>query len=183
MNNGNPWKKLSSKIVYQNPWITVHEDAVIRPDGGKGTYGFVESKDSVIVVAINEKQKVYLVRGYSYPTSEWSWQLPGGGGEGEKAIAASQRELAEETGITASKWTFLGKTRVCDGLMTERMTTFLAQDLSHGTRPASDDAGVVAQGGFFSFDQINEMIRAGDIDDGQSITALFLARSWLERQQ
>lgn len=182
MTNDNPWKTLSSKTVYQNPWIRVREDAVVRPDGTEGIYGVMESKDSVMVVVLNDKSEVYLIRTFSYPVSEWSWELPGGGGEGEEAEAASKRELIEETGITAESWTFLGKTRVCNGLMTERMTVFLAQDLSFGEKVASDDADLVSEGKFVSLDAIDGMIQAGEIDDGQTMTALFLFQRWLKHQ-
>lgn len=181
MNNDNPWKTLSSKIVYQNPWIKVREDAVLRPDGSEGIYGLMESKDSVMVVVLNEKNEVFLIRTFSYPVSSWSWELPGGGGEGEEAEIASKRELAEETGITADKWTFLGKTRVCNGLMTERMTVFLAQDLSFGDKTDSDDKDVISHGKFVSFKEIDAMIESGEIDDGQSMTGLFLAQRFLEK--
>lgn len=176
----NPWKTLASKTVYKNPWIRVREDSVVRPDGTKGIYGVMESKDSVMVVVLNEKNEVYLIRTFSYPTSSWSWELPGGGGEGEKAEAASKRELAEETGIIAKDWTFLGKTRVCNGLMTERMTIFLAQDLSFGKKVDSDDKHLISDGKFVSFHEIDTMIERGEIDDGQSMTGLFLAQRWLK---
>jgi len=172
---------LSSKVVYENPWIRIHEDAVVRPDGSQGIYGYMELRDSVIIVVLNDEGEIYLVRGFSYPVRSWSWQLPGGGGDGEEAEAASKRELAEETGIVSNKWTFLGKVRVCDGLMTERMSVYLAQELSFAEKPDSDDADVVGQGQFFSPEVIDKMVDAGEIDDGQTITALFLARNFLRQ--
>lgn len=179
MNDNNPWKTLSSKTVYQNPWIKVREDSVVRPDGSEGIYGVMESKDSVMIVVLNDSNEVFLIRTFSYPVSSWSWELPGGGGEGEDAETASKRELAEETGITANKWTSLGKMRVCNGLMTERMTVFLAQDLSFGDKLDSDDKDLISHGKFVSFDEIDQMIDNGEIDDGQTMTGLFLAQRFL----
>lgn len=181
MNNDNPWKTLSSKIVYQNPWIKIREDSVIKPDGDKGIYGLLESKDSVIVVVLNENNEVFLIRAFSYPASSWNWELPGGGGDDEDPEIASRRELAEETGILANKWTLLGKARVCTGLMTEEMTVFLAQDLSFGDKIDSDDKDLISHGKFFSFDKINKMIDTGGINDGQTMTGLFLAQRQLHR--
>lgn len=179
MNNDNPFKTLSSKIVYENPWIKIREDKIIRSDGSEGIYGLMESKDSVMIVVLNDQDEVYVIRTFSYPVSSWSWELPGGGGEGEDAEVASKRELAEETGIVANTWTNLGKTRVCNGLMTEKMTVFLAEDLAFGEKAASDDEDLITNGKFVSFEEIDEMIGRGDIDDGQSITGLFLAQRYL----
>ena len=179
MNDQNPWTLLSSSVKYENKWMTVHEDQVLTPEGDEGIYGYVESKDSVMIVVLNPENEFYLIRTFSYPTKSWSWELPGGGGEGEDALLASQRELIEETGISANTWHKLGSTRVCNGLMTERLTTYLATDISFGERPASDDTGLIESGHFFTMDQIHQMIEDGEIDDGQSLTGLYLAERWL----
>lgn len=182
MKDTNPWKTLSSKTVYQNPWMRVREDIVVRPDGSDGIYGVMESKDSVIVVVLNEDNDVYLIRSFNYPVSTWSWGLPGGGGDDEEPEVASKRELAEETGIIANRWTFLGKTRVSSGLMTEKMAVYLAQDLSFGERLAADDTELINDAKFVSFDEIDRMIAENEIDDAQTVTGLYLALRWLDRQ-
>lgn len=182
MNTENPFKTQSSKVVYENPWIRIHEDAIVRPDGSEGIYGYLESKDSVQIVAVNESQEIYLVKAFRYPSKTWGWELPGGGGEGEDIVVASQRELAEETGLTASKWTPLGSPLVCNGLMTERQAVLLAEDLTFGERIDSDDKYLVTDGKFASLDEIDRMIDAGEIDDGMTMTALFLAGRHFAKQ-
>ena len=142
----------------------------------------MESRDSVVIAVLNENNEVYLIRSFNYPVSTWSWGLPGGGGDDEHPEVASKRELAEETGITARTWTFLGKTRVSSGLMTEKMAVFLAQDLSYGDRLEADDKDLISEGKFFSFEEIDQMIERGDIDDAQTITGLYLTLRWLNRQ-
>lgn len=179
----NPFKTLSSKIVYKNPWIRVREDAIIRPDGSESIYSVVESKDSVIVGALNDKNELFLIYSFSYPAQSWQWELPGGGGDDEHRLVASKRELAEETGIIANDWVELPSTRVCDGFMTERTATLLARGLSFGPKPVADDHGVIADGRFFSFDQIHKMVEEGQIDEGQTITALYLIEHWLKNNQ
>lgn len=183
MNETNPFKLLGSKIVYQNHWMKVREDSVIRPDGSKGIYGVMESRDSVMIVVLNEAREVYILQTFSYPASAWNWELPGGGTEDEAAEQAARRELVEEAGMTAQSWTQLGNTRVCNGLMSERKTTFLAQDLSFGEKVDSGDKELIREGKFVSFAEIGDMVKRGEIDDGQSLTALYLAQQWLATQQ
>ena len=180
MRTDNPWKIIDTKIKYQNPWIRVREDKVITPTGSEGIYGVMESNDSVMIAVINDKKELYLIRTFSYPAQSWNWELPGGGGDGEDAILASKRELEEETSILAHTWEKLGTTRVCNGLMTEKMTAYLARDLSFdGTKEAADEQ--IDEGKFFSMSDIDAMVARGDINDGQSITGIHLAQKWLEK--
>jgi 8-oxo-dGTP pyrophosphatase MutT (NUDIX family) len=182
MTNPHPYKTIASKIVYKNPWIRVREDTIIKPDGKQGIYGVMESNDSVMVVVLNDKKEIYLINAYSYPDQSWNWELPGGGGDGEDAIAASKRELMEETGIAAEDWTLLGKTRVCNGLMTERQSTYLARNLSMTDKKDAADEAIVSHGKFYSLPAIHKMIRQAKINDGQSLAGLYLAEQWLNRQ-
>lgn len=182
MSDSSPWKILSSQTVYQNPWIEIQEDTVITPTGKKGIYGFMHSNDSVIIAVLNDAHELYVVRGFSYPVSAWNWQLPGGGGDKEDAAIASKRELEEETGIRAETWEKLGTTRVCDGLMTERMTTYVACDISFtGEKETSNEK--IDGGKFVSMSEVDAMVERGEINDGQSITAIYLVQKWLAKQE
>lgn len=124
MNEAPSKTKVSSKIVYQNPWITVREDQTRDLAGNLGVYSYMESRDSCMIVAVDDKERIYLVRGFRYPSQSFGWELPGGGGDGEDLLTASQRELEEETGIIAQSWNKLGEAYVCNGLMTERRCTW-----------------------------------------------------------
>ena len=107
----NPWTTISSEVKYENPWIKLKEDKVITPAGTEGIYGVVSFKNKAIgIVPVDENGNVYLVGQWRYPLEAYSWEIPEGGGpEGEKPLETAKRELKEETGLMASKWTLLGK--------------------------------------------------------------------------
>jgi len=176
-----PYSTHDSMIVYQTPWINIHEDKVTLPNGEPGTYSYMESKDSVMIAALDDEDRVYLVKGFCYPSKTWGWELPGGGGEGEELIEASKRELREETGIIAKSWRLLGKTLVCDGLMTEWMATCVAYDIKIDERLMTDEESF-SDKGFFTFDQIDQMVTNGEINDGQTMTGLYLLEKWVSKR-
>lgn len=182
MRSDNPWKVTSSKIMYQNRWMRIREDQVVTPTGSDGIYALLESNDSVMIAVLNDKNELYLVRTFSYPAASWNWELPGGNSDGEDIAAASKRELEEETGIVAKTWKQLGKMRVCNGFMTERMATYLATDLSFtGEEEVADEQ--IDEARFFPMDEVDAMIERGEINDGQSITGIHLVQKWLERNK
>ena len=105
----NPWQRRGSRLVYSNQWITVREDDVITPGGTPGIYGVVETRIATGVVALTEKNEIYLVGQYRYPVDEYSWEIPEGGSErDEDPMVTAKRELREETGLEAEFWEQLG---------------------------------------------------------------------------
>jgi 8-oxo-dGTP pyrophosphatase MutT (NUDIX family) len=128
-----PWKCLESRVVYANPWITVREDRVIRPDGRPGIYGVVECQPAVGVVALTPDGQVYVVGQHRYALDVYSWEIVTGYCEpGEDVLAAAQRELREETGVTAALWTSLGCCHISNSVTDQVGHLFLAQGLERG---------------------------------------------------
>jgi 8-oxo-dGTP pyrophosphatase MutT (NUDIX family) len=128
-----PWKTLSSKQVYDNPWIAVREDQVIRPDGEPGIYGVVHYKNIAVGVLPIEDDHVYLVGQYRYPLEQYSWEIPEGGcPEGAEPLRAAQRELREETGLEAKHWRMLGEAHLSNSVADEYAVWFLATELVPG---------------------------------------------------
>jgi 8-oxo-dGTP pyrophosphatase MutT (NUDIX family) len=128
-----PWKILGSRAVYENPWISVREDQVVRPDGDPGIYGVVHYKNVAVGVLAVEGDYLYLVGQYRYPLGTYSWEIPEGGcPEGEEPLEAARRELLEETGLTAAGWRLLGETHLSNSVSDEYGVWFLATGLEAG---------------------------------------------------
>ena len=128
-----PWRVKGSRVVYENPWISVREDEVVQPDGEPGIYGVVHYKNIAVGVLAVEEDHVYLVGQYRYPLDMYSWEIPEGGcPEDENPLNAARRELAEETGLEAKSWEQLGEAYLSNSVADEYAVWFLATDLVTG---------------------------------------------------
>jgi 8-oxo-dGTP pyrophosphatase MutT (NUDIX family) len=128
-----PWQTIASKQVYDNPWIAVREDQVIRPDGEAGIYGVVHLKNIAVGILPIEEDHIYLVGQYRYPLERYSWEIPEGGcPKGEEPLRAAQRELREETGLEARRWRMLGEAYLSNSVTDEYAVWFLATGLVPG---------------------------------------------------
>lgn len=132
--NHNPWQVLSTEVKYHNPWISVREDQVMNPGGGQGIYGVVTMKNKALgIVPVDAEGNTWLVGQYRYPLSEYSWEIPMGGGPVELDILESaQRELKEETGLLARRWTNIARLHTSNSVTDEEGFVFLAEELEHG---------------------------------------------------
>jgi len=171
LKQANPWTTKSSRIAYQNRWIRVREDQVIRPDGRPGIYGVVEVPPSVGIVAINQKDHVVLVGQWRYTLNRYLWEIPRGGSDGDPDLmAVAQRELAEEAGVEAEYWQSLGTVDVCTGVTTDVQYLFLA----NGLRPAEarHDAEEQIDVAWHPFEHVVEMVMVGQITEVCSVAAI-----------
>jgi len=176
----NPWRKLSSQAIYDNDWIGVREDRVVRPDGADGIYGVVHFKNKAVgVLAFEEDDTLYLVGQYRYPLDLYSWEIPEGGcPEGEDPLAAAQRELEEETGLRAGVWTKLGEAHLSNSVTDEHAVWFLATQLTQGERrPDGTERLEVRR---VKFDEALRMALTGELTDALSLLAIL--RYHAERQ-
>jgi 8-oxo-dGTP pyrophosphatase MutT (NUDIX family) len=168
--------------VYENRWIRVREDDVIGP-GGAGIYGVVEMRHpAVFVVALDPDDRVLLVSLYRYATSRSSLEVPAGGSDGDDALLAAQRELAEETGYAASEWNHIGRMDALNGLADAPEHVFLAR----GLHRVADAAHTQHEEGidgvrWVPFTEVLSLIAAGEITDGETIAALAFAGIQLGR--
>lgn len=176
----NPWKKLGSKFVHQNPFFSVREDKVLRPDGEEDIYRVIEKSPSVFIVSITKKREVYLIGQYRYTTNVYSLEVPAGGSDGQRPLTAAKRELQEETGLIAKKWTKLGVIQCSNGSSNHLGHIFLAEDL-HATGSNRMQEDGIDKLKVVSFDKVLKMIADGKITDAMSITPILMAELWLRK--
>lgn len=136
----NTWKTLSGEEKYNNRWITVTEYKVINPAGKSGIYGKVHFKNKAIgIIPIDDQGNTWLVGQFRYALNEYSWEIPEGGGPlGTDPLESARRELKEEAGITARKWTFLTRLHTSNSVTDEEGLLFLAEDLDYGENELED---------------------------------------------
>jgi 8-oxo-dGTP pyrophosphatase MutT (NUDIX family) len=178
----NPWKKVSSRIAYQSPWLTVREDAVITPGGKDALYSVVESKPGVLVIALNDQNEMYLIESFRYPLQAWRWEIPGGGIDaGTTPLSAAQNELAEELGLKAQTWTQLGDMYPSNnGPLNDHNYVFVAQQLQETTKH-HETGEAIREPQVFPIQDVFKMVTNGELTDGQSLGALLHLKLWLER--
>jgi 8-oxo-dGTP pyrophosphatase MutT (NUDIX family) len=168
----NPWTRRSRRLAYQNPWIWLYEDQVLRPDGQPGIYGVVHFRNRAIgVVALDDRGHVLLVGQFRYLVGQYSWEIPEGGGPlDEEPLAAAQRELREETGFAARQWREVLRAHLSNSVTDEEAICFLATDLEAGV--AQPEGTEQLQLRWVPFEQALRMTCDGQITDALSVLGL-----------
>ena len=168
----NPWTKLSSRAVYDNPWISVREDRVLRPDGQPGIYGVVHFKNRAVgVLPVNAAGAILLVGQYRYPLDLYSWEIPEGGGpEDEDPRETARRELREESGLSAEGLELIATTHLSNSVSDEIGYVFRATGLTLG--PSEPEGSERIETRWFAWDDAWRMLRAGEITDSLTVIAL-----------
>ncbi len=169
------WRTLSSRTAYENPWIRVREDAVIRPDGEPGIYGVVEVRSpAVFVVPVTAEGEIVLVEVDRYAIGRRSWEVPAGGADGQDPAEAAARELREETGLAATDWRDLGEVFSLNGVSDAPGRVFLARGLAQIGGAEAEVEGITAMR-TVSVVELAEMIARDEITDNESLGALLKA--------
>lgn len=177
----NPWQTLSEISVYDNPWIQVTHREVINPSGGNGIYGLVHYKNVAIgIVPLDEAGYTWLVGQYRYPLEQYSWEIPEGGGPlGAPVLESAQRELLEETGIRASRWTPLLEMHLSNSVTDEFAVAYIAQELEFGLAEPEETEQLQVRR--LPFAAALDMVLQGEITDALSVAALLKTNEWLRR--
>jgi ADP-ribose diphosphatase len=168
----NPWTVQSRATVYENEWVRVDHHEVLGPSGGPGIYGTVHFKQQATgVVPIDESGNVILVGQYRFPLRAYSWEIPEGGGAHEvPALESAQRELGEECGVAALRWTEILSMDLSNSVSDERSTVFLAWELSEThAQPDETEKLQIARVPFW---EAIDRVKRGEIRDAISVAAL-----------
>lgn len=171
----NPWETLSTKTHYENPWIKVEEHQVINPAGNPGIYGKVSFKNQAVgIIASDRAGSIRLVGQFRYPLNQYSWEIPEGGSpHGEDILVSAKRELREETGLTAGRWSELMRLHLSNSVSDEEAIIFLAQDLTEGEALPDDTEDLAIRN--IPFNEALQMVMAGEITDSMSVAAILKA--------
>ena len=171
------WKRLNSRIVFDNPWMTVFEDRVVNPGGGENDYGHVHFKNrAVAILPLDDDGNTWLVGQQRYTLGAYSWELPmGGAPQDETPLAAAKRELKEETGLTAGSWSQLMFLHTTNSITDEEGFVFVARDIEEGEPDFDEDEDIEIRK--LPLVEAVDMARSGEITDAISVAALLRIES------
>jgi ADP-ribose pyrophosphatase len=174
-----PFETIRSETAYRGRAFSVRSEHLRLPDGRETRLDIVDHVGSIVILPVDADGNVLFVRQYRHPTGKDLLELPAGTLEpGEQPDACAQRELREETGMSAEIMEPLGGFFLAPGYSTEFMHVFLARGLRHNPLQADSDE-------FLSVERIplSQVLSAGLADllpDAKSLAALMLARDRLE---
>ncbi len=179
----NPWITHKSEKVYDSPWIALTKHDVTNPNGHPGTYSVIHFQNLAIgVIVLDEQLNTWLVGQWRYPLEKYTWEIPEGGGKiGVDPLISAQRELLEETGITAKKWTQILEMHLSNSASDEHCLIYLAQDLAFGeSMPEEDEALEVVK---IPFDEFYQRVESGEITDSLTVAAALKIKIMLQEKK
>ena len=175
----NPWTILAEKHIYENPWMKVTEFDVINPKGGKGIYGKVHFKNiGTGILALDAQLNTYLVGQFRFTLNQYSWEIPEGGSQiGEDPLETAKRELLEETGLVAHKWTKLLDMHLTNSIADEFGVMYLAQELEQHTAEPEDTEEIIVKK--IPFEEAYRMVESGEITDSMAVASILKVKLML----
>jgi ADP-ribose diphosphatase len=161
-------KLISSEKLLETPIFSVTQDKAVDPHGFEIKRAIVQHAGSAVMMPVDDKNRILLVRQYRLPARASLWELPAGRmDKGESVLQAAKRELREETGFKARKWTKLTSFFVSPGFLAEKMTIFVASDLTEGEKEPMEDERIELK--WFRAKELDEMIAGGKIQDAKTM--------------
>ena len=161
-------KLVSSKELLRTSIFWVTEDDAVDPGGFEIKRAIVQHRGSAVMMPVDDRGRILLVKQYRLPARQYLWELPAGRMDpGETPLQAARRELEEETGLKAKTWTKLAFFYPSPGYVGETMTIFLAEDLKQGEAKPMEDERIETR--WFKPKELDALIATGKIQDGKTI--------------
>ena len=173
--HGAPWRSLSSRLVYENPWLTLTEHEAQAPTGFKAPYGVVGFKNLAIgVLPLHADGTVTLVGQHRFPHGDYAWEIPEGGAPlGEEPLDGAKRELREEAGLEASDWRQVLAVQMSNSVTDEFGFGFIAAaQTATDTAPDETESFAIAR---VPFRQALDLALGGAISDMLTVAMLLRA--------
>jgi 8-oxo-dGDP phosphatase len=167
---------LSTRTVYENPWVTVREDRIRRQDGSDGVYAVADKKEGSLIVPW-DGERLTLVGMFKYPAGGFFWEFPQGTVDDRDVgpEETARTELAEETGLTAGRLERVGRLFYAYGLMSQAFNLWLATDLEQG-EPDPEHTEVGLESRAVTLEEFDALVRDGEIVDAATLAARELLR-------
>jgi len=171
-----PPRVTSSRVVYQNRWMRLHEDRTERADGTPSLYAWVEKPQAAVIVPLDGPY-IWLIEQYRHPIGERFWELPQGAWEDDPGASPedlARGELAEETGLRAGRIEHLGRLFFAYGLTNQSFDVWRATELEPGEQ-ALETTEADLRVERFAARELEAMIAAGRVRDAATVAAWHLA--------
>jgi ADP-ribose pyrophosphatase len=177
----NSWKTLNTEVKFETPWITVTKHDILNPAGKPGIYGVVSFKNIAIgILPLDKDRNTWLVGQWRYPLKQYSWEIPEGGGpHGIDPLVSAKRELKEETGLIAKKYTELSRIHTSNSVSDEYGILYLAQDLEQSEAEPEESEDLQLKK--VPFDEAYQMVMDGRITDSLSMVAILKTRILIDK--
>ena len=168
-------KTISSNQVYQGAIFNVNKDEVLTSDNKKCFREVVIHKGGVVILPFLDNDHIVFTRQWRYCVNKALYELPAGKLDkaNEEILEAAKRELKEETGYSAEKWSYLGGIHTSPGFTNEVLHLFTASELTSGK--TNFDEFEKLETYIFSVEEVKDMIKTGKITDAKSVCAFQIA--------
>ncbi len=161
-------KLIESKELLRTSIFQVTQDRAIDPEGFEIKRAIIQHQGSAVMMAVDDRRRILLVRQYRLPARDYLWELPAGRVDpGETVLQAARRELREETGFRATRWQKLASFFVSPGFLAEKMTIYLATGLKSGEQQPMEDERIEMK--WFTQADVDAMIQSGKIKDAKTM--------------